>query len=387
MPAFFRVEDLDERLKPILSGISSKNPREDLIEFRKLLQNDEDGHFLYQYVFLSPKCAELMSVWSLGPGAEPCVPLLQLMEEIMKHPMGKQGNSIDLSKPDNARIHSVVVRLRLDRLARLIVTMKLKDIYAHLTSSERNRQRSALLLVASIARRGSSLASEIATNFDFSLNALPKLSKPYHNSYKNANKNSKEMNLSTTSRSVRSAYIEFALSFLEVSHAALLRWVLQIRPLYTGVFHNLSTDDENTILSVLSVLRDKVLDSSAMVPPGLQSAIFGDASLEQLAIISSNEMHSKAAQAANDTLLVLCTDPSHGICPDDTALWESSTRKSGNFGGGQGRLVRLMLKLRATESQNHRELLLLIAAGKPVLVAAYFDSFPYSLEPRASNAW
>ncbi|MCO5587441.1 hypothetical protein L7F22_041390 [Adiantum nelumboides] len=372
-----RLEDLDERVKNVLIGITSKHPKEALIAFRQLLRGDNGGNLLHQYVLLSPKCSEIMSIWSSESAKEYAVPLLQLLEELMNHPMGKAD---DLQHLASSRQVLKVARLRLDKVARLIISTKLKDIYAHLTSGERSRQCVVLHLLASIVKRGNMLASELATTFDFTLNVLPNLARAPKAKKREVKQNSQKW-------STRSAFIDFAMSFLEVCHAALLRWVLQIRPLYSGVLHKLANDDEVTIIHVLRVFQDKVLDASAMVPPGLQSALFGDSALEQMATISSDVLHSEAAGVAHDTLLKLCTDVSHGLCPELSALWGTSPGKAGNFGGSHGRLVRLMIKLRATEVQNHRELLLSISAKRPTLVAAYFDFFPYSLEPRNTNSW
>ncbi|KAI5062882.1 hypothetical protein GOP47_0021429 [Adiantum capillus-veneris] len=371
-----RLEDLDERIKNALTGITSKHPREALVAFRQLLQGDDGGNLLCQYVLLSPKCTEIVSIWSSESGKEYAVPLLQLFEELLKHPVGKMDESL-LTDPSRQLLQ--VVRLRLDKVARLIISTKLKDIYANLTSGERSRQCAALHLLASIVKRGNMLASEVAITFDFNLNVLPNLARPP--------KPKKREVQSSHKWSTRSAFIDFAISFLEVCQAALLRWVLQIRPLYGGVLHKLANDDESTIIHVLKVFQLKVLDASAMVPAGLQSAVFGDSALEQMAAISSDVLRPEAAGVAHDILLQLCTDASHGICPEPALVWGATSGKAGNFGGGHGRLVRLMVKLRATEVQNHRDLLLSIAAKRPTLVANYFDFFPYSLEPRDTNSW
>lgn len=178
-------------------------------------------------------------------------------------------------------------------------------------------------------------------------------------------------------------FIEFALSFLVVGDPELLRWILQKRPLYAGVLHSLAKDEESTIVQVLTVLQEKVMSPAALVPAGLQSAIFGDVALEQLARIAGDNVFKEPADLAYQTLMSLCTDPSHGLCPELTSAWEPTKTKSGN----QGRLLRLMLRLRATEVFRHRELLLATARSRPKLAAAYLDSVPYTLEPRPSPSW
>ena len=69
----------------------------------------------------------------------------------------------------------VMCQARLDKLARTIARTKLKDIYSHLSSSQRSRQKAALKLMSSVVLRGKLIAVEVATNFDFTLEALKKL--------------------------------------------------------------------------------------------------------------------------------------------------------------------------------------------------------------------
>jgi nucleolar pre-ribosomal-associated protein 1 len=182
-------------------------------------------------------------------------------------------------------------------------------------------------------------------------------------------------------------FIEFALSFLVVGDPGLLRWILQKRPLYAGVLHGLAKDGEATIIQVLRVFQEKVMATASLVPAGLQSVLFGDVALEQLARIAGDDLFGESADVAYETLMALCTDPSHGLCPEYASPWESANVKAGAYGGNQGRLLRLLLRLRVTEAFRHRELLLTTARIRPRLAAAYLDAVPYSLEPRPSPTW
>ncbi|KAH9300956.1 hypothetical protein KI387_012539, partial [Taxus chinensis] len=51
-----------------------------------------------------------------------------------------------------------------------------------------------------------------------------------------------------------------------------------------------------------------------MVPSGLRSVVFGDAVLEP-SVLSADCSLGRATDIAHETLLMLCTDPSHGILP------------------------------------------------------------------------
>uniref|UniRef100_A0A7I4D817 URB1 N-terminal domain-containing protein n=1 Tax=Physcomitrium patens TaxID=3218 RepID=A0A7I4D817_PHYPA len=390
---FMITEQLDEETQNLAAGLASRQSDElmhALHEFLKVLAVPKrGGKVLRQYVLASPKCVELLSAWELGSGAPTAVPLMLLLSEIFRHPQGKgrtnrvddrkvRGNSVEALQKAKAL---AVVQSRLDKLARTFGRSKIKDMYSHLSSKQRSRQKAVLRLLSSIVLRGKLLAVDVATNFDFTLEALKKLAQhPFK-----ASANTKTQGL--LHQSTRYYFIEFALSFLVVGDPGLLRWILQKRPLYAGLLHGLAKDEEATIIQVLHVFQEKVMAPASLVPAGLQSVLFGDVALEQLARIAGDELFRESADVAYETLMALCTDPSHGLCPEYASPWESVNFKSGAHGGNQGRLLRLLLRLRVTEAFRHRELLLTTARLRPRLAAAYLDAVPYSLEPRPSPTW
>lgn len=173
-----------------------------------------------------------------------------------------------------------------------------------------------------------------------------------------------------------------------VGDPGLLRWVLQKRPLYASVLHGLASDDDSTIIEVLHVLQQKVLSDAALVPTGLQSALFGDVALEQLAQIVADEQLGDSKEVAYGMLMSLCTNPAHGLCPESPSAWGPPPgAKTGAFGGGQGRLLRFMCRLQAIKVVQHREILLATARATPRLAAAYLDSVPFSVEPQPAPVW
>ena len=171
------------------------------------------------------------------------------------------------------------------------------------------------------------------------------------------------------------------------------------------------------------------------VPPRLRAALCGDAALEQMAAISGTDAGDRerdgddggrgdAARTAHDVLSRVCVDPAHGVCPasalgrwtppeerlvahererdgDDDAP-EISARPAGSEADGRrvaasrnvtsgakrcATLVRLLRKLRPTESRRHAELLLRVCELRPHIAALYLPHATYSLDPRPSIAW
>nr|POE84374.1 hypothetical protein CFP56_67229 [Quercus suber] len=176
----------------------------------------------------------------------------------------------------------------------------------------------------------------------------------------------------------RKAFVGFAMSFLEVGQSGLLRWVLQQKEIYFGVLRGLGNDDDETIIYVLSTLRDRVLVEESSVPPGLRSVLFGSVTLEQLVSISGRGNDGPAAELAYHTLVLVCTDPCNGLMQD-------LKRSPSPLRGNPKVLVGLMKRLKATEVSYHRDLLLAIVSGSPFFGSAYMEEFPYNLEDFSSS--
>lgn len=327
-------------------------------EFVDLLRSDSGGGVLLEYVKSSPGCGELDESWRAHCGKPGMSYILSLVSVVLDHPLGKSRAS--------------GICRNLDNFARAIVGSKLDDIYIELNSQEWRRQSAGLTLLASIVRRGMSLASDVAKTFNFKLPVLTKLSGVRRK--KSSNKGAKEKE-HRVKRATRRAFVEFAMSFLEVGNPRLLRWVLQQREMYSGVLQMLGSDDAETVVHILSTLRDKVLVPESLVPPGLRSVLFGSVTLEQLICVSGNLEAGMAADIAHEVLVRVCTDPVNGLMP-------SSTGK-----GNEKRLFELMKKLKATEAHYHKDLLLAIVKCRLSFCSAYMDDFPYHLEPRPTSLW
>ncbi|KAI3503080.1 hypothetical protein L1887_31516 [Cichorium endivia] len=128
--------------------------------------------------------------------------------------------------------------------------------------------------------------------------------------------------------------------------------------MFSGVLRGLGSDEEETIVYVLSTLRDKC-------------------TLEQLVNISGRDDDGDAIEVAQKVLFMVCTDPSNGLMPYSKAL-------PFPLKGTPTRLLGVMKKLKATEIDFHRDLLLGIVRGRPSLCSLCLDEFPYNLEDHAT---
>uniref|UniRef100_A0A0E0DIM3 Nucleolar pre-ribosomal-associated protein 1 N-terminal domain-containing protein n=1 Tax=Oryza meridionalis TaxID=40149 RepID=A0A0E0DIM3_9ORYZ len=330
-------------------------------EFIELLDGDPEGEVLRVYVQQSPRLVELAEAWRLHREKPGMSYILSLFATVLGHPGGK------------LRRHGLVKK-SLDGVARMILEDKEKmgDVYLELNSGEFRRQNAALDLLAAIVRRGGGLASEIAKSFDFKMAVLPQLSGVRK---KRGGRDGGNWKKGTDFGSTRRSFVGFAMSFLEVGNPKMLRWILQQRELYSGVLRGIGDDDTDTIVYILSTLRNNVLVDESLVPPGLRSVLFGSATLEQLSLISGNLDAGEAADIAHEVLVMVCTDPKNGLMPNS------------NLRGNQKRLLDLMKKLKATEIVHHKNLLLAIVSKSLSLCSAYMNEFPYSIEPRPSSSW
>ncbi|TVU16117.1 hypothetical protein EJB05_39668 [Eragrostis curvula] len=331
-------------------------------EFIELLDGESGGEVLWEYVQESPRLVELVEAWRLHREKPGMAYILSLFATVLGHPDGR------------LRRHGLVKK-NLDGVARMILEDKEKmgDVLQELNSGESRRQNSALDLLAAIVRRGGGLASEIAERFDFKMAILPQLAGTLKK--KGGGRDGGHRRKIAETGSTRRSFIGFAMSFLEVGNPRLLRWVLQQKEVYSGVLRGIGNDDAETVIYVLSTLRDNVLVEESLVPPGLRSVLFGSATLEQLSLISGNQDAGVAADIAHEVLLMVCTDPKNGLMP------------STNLRGNEKRLLDLMKKLKPTEVAHHKSLLLAIVSKRLSLCSAYMNEFPYSIEPRPSRSW
>ncbi|KAG5017516.1 hypothetical protein JHK85_023652 [Glycine max] len=350
----------EAKLKELLHRITSleiKLCSDGAKEFAKLLRSETGADLLREYVRGSPKCSELLEAWKLREGKQGMHYVFDLISAILSHREGKHNPS---------DIESVNITNDLDKFARLLISERLSDIHKEVNSKEWRRQKAALLLMASIARRGASLASEVAKSFDFKLAEFGRIA--------SANRRRKpEARVGL----LRKPFVGFAMSFLEVGKPWLLRWVLQQREMYSGVLRGLGSDDDETVVFVLTVLRDRVLVEESLVQPWLRSVLFGSATLEQLVEVCAREGGGDAAEVAFGVLFRVCTDPSNGLMPDSKMRLKGNTK----------RILDLMKKLRVTEVQYHKDLLLAIVEAKASFGLSYLKEFPYNIDNFKSSSW
>jgi len=368
---------------------------------------------------MSPGFSDLLSLWDthhLNNAQRVGVPLLALLADMLRVLPGNPGEAQGF------------VHLQLDGAAKALVQRRMRAVYSHLTCSVRTRHNAALALLTAIARRHKQMAWEVFRGFDFSLKELPALAAPrkVRSGGKEKSGGDETRKTETTEASnewpgldpiglsTRHNFVEFALSLLESGDNTLTKPVLARRALFGNALRYVASDPPALATKILKTLRDVVLSSDGGVPARLRAALCGDASLEQMALISGtdageddddDEERQEACVLAHDVLSKLCLDPAHGVCPASAlGRWVPKETRAGgdtqstdNAGGQKPdatsstkhsqTLIRLLRKLRPTESAKHAELLLNICEQRPRIAALYLPHATYSLDPRPSVPW
>ncbi|KAL3830073.1 hypothetical protein ACJIZ3_018875 [Penstemon smallii] len=359
----------EAKLKELLRNIASVELQlcsDASKEFIKVLKSDKGSEFVRAYLQTSSNLVEISQAWEFRKGKPGFSHILNLISAILKH-----CNNSNVGDDDGGG--GVKYCELLDKFAwGLIEEEKMRDLYKELKSKEGKRQNAVLLLLASIVRRNSQLAWEVAKTFDFKLSFFPKLAEVRLRAKFGEGKRK--------SLSTRKAFVGFAMAFLEAGTPRLLRGVLQQKEMYSGVLRGLGNDDEETVIYILSVLRDRVLVPESLVPPGLRSVLFGSVTLEKLVGISGRDDFGDAAELAHNVLVMVCTNPVNGLMPD-------MERQPTPLRGNRKRLLDLMKKLKATEVEYHKDLLMAVVKGRPFLASEFLDEFPYNLEDIASANW
>ncbi|XP_073041195.1 uncharacterized protein [Primulina eburnea] len=327
-------------------------------QFIRILSSDSGAEYIRVYVESSSKLVEFWQAWESWKTKPEFLHVLKLVSEILKHHRGKVSDDV-------GRV--------LDKFGRTVIEEKMWDLYKELNSKEGKRQNAVLLLLASIVRRSSYLAWEVAKIFDFKLPVFSKLAEVRLRG-KQFGKGKRK------SSSTRKSFVGFAMAFLEIGYPRLLRGILQQKEMYSGVLRGLGNDDAETVIYVLSILRDRVLVPESLVPTGLRSVLFGSVTLEQLISISGRNDFGDATKLAHEVMVLVCTDPLNGLMPD-------LKRHPSPLFGNRKRLLDLMKKLKATEVEYHLGLLLAIVKVMPSFGSAYLDDFPYNIEDLSSSDW
>ena len=386
------------------------------------------------YLQVSPGFEDILALWDAYHNTNTqrvCVPLMLLVADLLRH------------TPEDRTAERGFIHLQLDGLARSILQRRMRAVYSHLNSSIRIRQKCAMTLCISITARSRQLAWDVFRNLDFTLAAFAKLSKPPRYQINCTWDSTTETRSSHDASALptRHIFVEFVMVLLSSGDVSLLRCVLTQKVLLGNVLRHLASDPVPLASRVLRVMCDNVIVDGSGVSVRLQAALFSDRVLGQIVAISGRQAEAVsgtkgiskaacAAELAHSLLLRLCTDPVHGFRRENASgrfvgakeeislgsmseghLQARGAVKSGKASSitkieysspvinaittGYARevdernetVLRLLRKLKPTESRRHAEMLLEVCSKQPNIAASYIPHATYSLEPRLSWSW
>uniref|UniRef100_A0A669R695 URB1 ribosome biogenesis homolog n=1 Tax=Phasianus colchicus TaxID=9054 RepID=A0A669R695_PHACC len=310
---------------------------ETFISTAKALPSAEIYDVVEGYVKISVECAEIFKLLDgeKKPESE-MILIFQALEAILLR------TASDLS-------HFSVVGTN---IVKRLIHSYMRLVYAALYSE--NHSRVCLTLLSAMVAQGPDTARDVFSHFDFNNKFLPGLVK------KRDKKGRPD---------VRTAYVQFALSFLIAGDTAVLIQVLELKDFIPDIFRSgIKEDKVSTVNLLLSTLKAKVVQNKN--------------------ITKTQKVRFFTAEVLNHVASLYRWN---GITDVSTAinLMESSRKTfCASTEGGNIVLLRFLLGLKtATEDEMVADLVVNILKVCPDLLNRYFKETQYSFVPRMKSAW
>ncbi|CDO76370.1 hypothetical protein BN946_scf185011.g34 [Trametes cinnabarina] len=209
---------------------------------------------------------------------------------------------------------------------------------------------------------------------------------------------------------IRTLYVLFVLSFIDPTTSSSIKAILleQHREAFTIIFKGLWQDSYPVIRRVLEVCWTG-LWSDSKIKRTLKIQAFNETILSQLIRIYERtapeglDPESVPADVVHHFLLALCTHPGTGHCFHDRGWYPRETdleqrglvdaeerTDEGSHRGGRiynKILANIVKTLKVNEDPRQQELALKILSACPELVAGFWSSVGFALEPRLSSKW
>ncbi|XP_070606470.1 nucleolar pre-ribosomal-associated protein 1 [Erythrolamprus reginae] len=343
---------------------------ETFIAKAKLLPSNEQYDVVEGYIKVSIECVEIFKLLDgeRRPDNEMLL-IFQALENILLR------TASDLS-------HFRVVGMN---IVKKLINSYMKLIYAALYSETYRLSRLCLTLLSAMVTQGSDAARDVYSHFDFNNKFLPNLVKK--RDYKGR-------------PDIRTAYIQYAISFLIAGDHSILVQVLELKGFIPDIIKTgLKEDKISTINLLLSTLETKVVFNKE-ISKTQKVHFFTSEILSHIAslyrwngITDVSTVDVKVSQECEEPgkllvrelvhnfLMNLCCSLKHGINFYDPSLGTSGR-------GGNLVLLRFLLSLKtAAEDEMVADLMVNIFKVCPDLLNRYFKESQYSFVPRLKSAW
>ncbi|XP_063161512.1 nucleolar pre-ribosomal-associated protein 1 [Candoia aspera] len=336
----------------------------------KLLPSNEKYDVVEGYIKVSVECVEIFKLLDgeRRPESEMLL-IFEALENILLR------TASDLS-------HFRVVGMN---IVKKLINSYMKLIYAALYSESHRMSRLCLTLLSAMVTQGPDAARDVYSHFDFNNKFLPNLVKK--RDYKGK-------------PDIRTAYIQYAISFLIAGDHSILVQVLELKDFIPDIIRTGLKEDKISIINLLlSTLETKVIlnknISKTQKVHFFTSEILNhiaslyrwngitDVSTEDVTASQDCEEPGKllVRELVHKFLMNLCCSLKHGINFYDPSLGTSGR-------GGNLVLLRFLLSLKtAAEDEMVADLMVNIFKVCPDLLNRYFKESQYSFVPRLKSAW
>ncbi|XP_007424576.1 nucleolar pre-ribosomal-associated protein 1 [Python bivittatus] len=336
----------------------------------KLLPSNEQYDVVEGYIKVSIECVEIFKLLDGERRPENEMLLIfQALENILLR------TASDLS-------HFRVVGMN---IVKKLINSYMKLIYAALYSESHRMSRLCLTLLSAMVTQGPDAARDVYSHFDFNNKFLSNLVKK--RDYKGK-------------PDIRTAYIQYALSFLIAGDHSILVQVLELKDFIPDIIRTgLKEDRISTINLLLSTLESKVV-LNKNISKTQKVHFFTSEILNHIASLyrwnGITDVSTEDVKASQDCeepgkllvrelvhkfLMNICCSLKHGINFYDPSLGTSGR-------GGNLVLLRFLLSLKtAVEDEMVADLMVNIFKVCPDLLNRYFKESQYSFVPRLKSAW
>ncbi|XP_062843477.1 nucleolar pre-ribosomal-associated protein 1 [Trichomycterus rosablanca] len=341
---------------------------ENFIQTAKKLPGADLYDVVEGYIKISAECAEILSLLDGASNSEAELMLIfQSLELILLR------TASDLSHL--SLVGSTIVKKT--------VSSHMKLLQSTLSSKNHQVVRRCLCLLTAMVSQGTDAANDVLTNFVFS--------KTLSNLARLRDKAGRP--------DVRTAYVQFALSFLMYGDGSSLGHILDTRDFLSGFLNTGLKEDRLSVISlILSTLQTKVVQNSA-VSKTQKLRFFTASTLTQIAslykwngIVDATTDHTEGVneqeggklavrELVHNFLLEVCCSRKNGISFHDPSL--GTAGRTGNIV-----LLQFAVSLKqAMEDELVAELLVSILKCNPDILRRYFKETQFSFAPRMKATW
>eukprot|EP00890_Picochlorum_soloecismus_P002712 jgi/Picsp_1/3441/NSC_06279-R1_urb1 ribosome biogenesis 1 homolog len=329
----------------------------------------------------SPKLEELFALWDKGVLKNATHQYVETFCLALRHVL-TLSNACRNNRTDEETFVC-------DLGAQLITPSRIKTFYALLSSGNRTKVSSSLLLLDQVAESCKYGVYDILKTFDFSLSSLkaasapPKLAGGKMGHAQGDKKSFEYVEALWTSndlsrRPTRLAFLKLFMSLLRNSGDYTLPRLLQLKPVFAYALQYMSKDPQWVQYELVLCLQDSLLKQHKnIVNPGMRYAVFTEKALSEFSIVVQQATHGDNEMLAETAARVIQVILLDGIDQPDHGFRALIRRRNARF----------LSKIRPWESSHFMHIIQETTMHDHLLIPLYLKEMKYDFEPKESPEW